>query len=129
MIEIVAQQVWLVPEATDMRKSIDGLTYTVQNWEKLSYYVKDGRWPIDNNIAEREIKAVVIGRKNWLSSDSVEGAHTIAIMHSLVATARAKALDPFKYLTYVIECCTGCGWWHESAVMEFSTECNSPVCQ
>ncbi len=106
-VPILAElKIWLdemQPKVTGDSKLGKAIAYTVQNWEKLSYYVKDGRWPIDNNIAEREIKAVVIGRKNWLFSDSVEGAHTIAIMYSLVATARANGVDLYKYLTYVIK--------------------------
>lgn len=79
------------------------IAYALDNWPELIRYVEDGRWAIDNNIAEREIKAVVIGRKNWLFADSVDGAHTNAIMYSLVQTAKANGIDPFEYLRYVFE--------------------------
>lgn len=74
------------------------ITYFLNEWEYVSRYVEDGRLSIDNNAAEREIKQVVIGRKNWLFADSVDGAHTNAIMYSLVATAKVNGLDPYLYL-------------------------------
>lgn len=77
--------------------------YALDQWPAVSRYVDDGRLAIDNNIAEREIKAVVIGRKNWLFADGVDGAHTNAVMYSLVQTAKANGIDPFDYLKYVIE--------------------------
>lgn len=79
------------------------IRYAVGQWPAIVRYVEDGRVAIDNNIAERDIKSVVIGRKNWLFADSVAGAHTNAIMYSLVETAKANDLNPFDYLTYVIE--------------------------
>lgn len=79
------------------------IAYAVDQWPVVSRYVEDGRLAIDNNIAEREIKSLVIGRKNWLFADSVDGGHTNAIMYSLVQTARANGIDPFEYLRYVIE--------------------------
>lgn len=77
--------------------------YAVDQWDAVSRYVCDGRLSIDNNVAERSIKDVVIGRKNWLFADSVEGARTNAAMYSLVLTAKANGIDPFKYLRYLIE--------------------------
>lgn len=77
--------------------------YARDQWPAFRRYVDDGCLAIDNNIAERDIKSVVIGRKNWLFADSVAGAHTNAIMYSLVLTAKANGIDPFVYLKYVIE--------------------------
>lgn len=79
------------------------IQYTRQQWPALSSYVVDGRLDIDNNIAERDIKNFVIGRKNWLFSDTPDGAETNAIMYSLVNSAKANGLDPYKYLRFVIE--------------------------
>ncbi|RFP13621.1 MULTISPECIES: transposase domain-containing protein [unclassified Duganella] len=56
---------------------------------------------INNNIAEPDIKIVVMGRKNWLFSDSPAGMHANAVMYSLVQTAKANGIDPFTYLRYV----------------------------
>lgn len=77
--------------------------YAIGQWNYVSHYIDDGRLAIDNNIAEREIKAFVIGRKNWLFAVSVDGAHTSAVMYSLVQTAKANGLDPYKYLYHVFE--------------------------
>lgn len=77
------------------------IRYAVEQWDYVYSYILDGRLAIDNNIAEREIKAFVIGRKNWLFSDSVDGAKANAIMYSLVQTALANGLDPYKYLLHV----------------------------
>ena len=75
--------------------------YAVEQWPTMLRYVDDGDLAIDNNIAEREIKQVVIGRKNWLFADMPEGAYTNAVMYSLVLTARANGLDPAVYLRHV----------------------------
>ena len=72
-------------------------------WDSLSVYLGKGELSIDNNIAERAIKDLVIGRKAWLFADRPEGAQTIAIMHSLVQTAVANGLDPYRYLRQVFE--------------------------
>jgi transposase len=77
--------------------------YALDQWTVVTRYVDDGCLAIDNNIAEREIKAVVIGRKNWLFADSMEGMHANAVMYSLVQTAKANGINPFDYLKYVIE--------------------------
>jgi hypothetical protein len=77
--------------------------YARSQWSYVSRYVDDGRLAIDNNIAEREIKAFVIGRKNWLFADSTDGAEANAVMYSLVQTAVANGLEPYKYLRHVFE--------------------------
>lgn len=74
------------------------INYFLSEWRLVSRYVEDGRLAIDNNIEERQIKQFVIGRKNWLFADSVDGAHTNAIMYSLIATAKANELNPHDYL-------------------------------
>lgn len=79
------------------------IRYALDQWPAVARYVEDGRIAIDNNIAERDIRSFAIGRKNWLFADSVAGAHANAIMYSLVETAKANGLNPFSYLTYVIE--------------------------
>jgi hypothetical protein len=89
-----------VLKKTSLGKAVN---YALDQWDALARYVDDGRLAIDNNIVERAVKAFVIGRKNWLFSDSVEGMRANAIMYTLVQTARANGLDPFEYLTYVYE--------------------------
>lgn len=79
------------------------IRYAVEQWDYVYRYTLDGRLAIDNNIAEREIKAFVIGRKNWLFADTVNGANANAVMYSLVQTALANGLDPHKYLLNVFQ--------------------------
>ncbi|RFP09119.1 IS66 family transposase [Duganella sp. BJB488] len=79
------------------------MSYALDQWTEVSRLVEDGRLSIDNNIAERDIKSVAIGRKNWMFADSMEGMRASATMYSLVATAKANGLNPFEYLRYVFE--------------------------
>ncbi|GMI49981.1 hypothetical protein ScalyP_jg10776 [Parmales sp. scaly parma] len=65
---------------------------------KLETYIKDGRINIDNNRAERAVKPFVIGRKNWLFSNTSRGANASAILYSFVETAKANGLLVDSYL-------------------------------
>lgn len=77
--------------------------YLANNWSKLIRYTEAGHLPIDNNPAERAIRPFVIGRKNWLFSDTVKGAHASALIYSLVETAKANGQEPYAWLRYVLE--------------------------
>lgn len=63
----------------------------------------DGRLPLDNNLAECGIKPFVIGRKNFLFSDTPRGAEVSADMYSIVVTAKANGLNPRKYAQWPLE--------------------------
>lgn len=78
------------------------IQYALDQWPAMEGYLDDARSPIDNNIIEREIKQVVIGRKNWLFSDTPDGAYANAVLYSLVLTSRANGIDPYRYLVTVI---------------------------
>ena len=69
----------------------------------LERYLEDGRLEQTNNRAERSIKAFVMGRKNWLFSNTPGGATSSAVIYSLVETARESGLDPFRYLRWIFE--------------------------
>ena len=79
------------------------ITYCLNQWEPLQAFLGDGRLEIDNNRSERSIKSFVIGRKNWLFSNTPSGARASAIIYSLVETAKENSLNPLTYLTYVFE--------------------------
>ena len=68
---------------------------------RLSWRSKDAYLNIDNNRAERAIKPFVIGRKNWLFSNTVKGANASAVLYSFIETAKANGLVPFDYLTKI----------------------------
>jgi transposase len=76
----------------------EALTYWHNQAHKLKTYLKDGRINIDNNRAERAVKPFVIGRKNWLFSNTVRGANASAILYSFVETAKANGLLVDSYL-------------------------------
>lgn len=73
--------------------------YCLNQWPKLMRYIDDGNLAIDNNIAERDIRPFTTGRKNWMFSNTPRGAESSAILYSLVLTARANNLNPYRYLT------------------------------
>ncbi len=77
------------------------VNYLDQQWPRLIRYIDDGHRPIDNNRAENAIRPFVIGRKNWLFSQSVNGANASANLYSLIETAKANNLDPYRYLAQV----------------------------
>jgi transposase len=81
----------------------EAIGYVLGNWKALTRYTEDGRLKIDNNGAERAIKPVVLGRKNWLFAGSEAAAHRAAILLSLVQTCKHVGVDPFVYLRDVIE--------------------------
>ena len=67
-------------------------------WPKLIRYIDDGHLSIDNNRAERAIKPLVIGRKNWLFSNTPNGADASAMLYSIVETAKANGLILYDYM-------------------------------
>ena len=77
------------------------LHYLHNEWNKLARYLDDGRLEIDNNAAENAIRPFVVGRKNWLFSDSVKGVTASANLYSLIETAKANRLEPYAYLRYL----------------------------
>ncbi len=89
-----------VPPKSAVGKAI---AYSLGQWEKLERYLENGNLQIDNNRAERAIKPFVIGRKNWLFSNTAKGAQASAILYSLIETAKANGLTPFDYLHHLLE--------------------------
>lgn len=77
------------------------LKYLDDQWDKLARYLDDGRLEIDNNRTENAIRPFVVGRKNWLFSDSVKGVAASANLYSLVETAKANGLEPYAYLRQI----------------------------
>lgn len=76
----------------------EAITYLNNQWPKLVRYLDDGLLNIDNNRAERAIKPFVIGRKNWLFSQTATGANASAALYSIIETAKANGLIPFDYV-------------------------------
>ena len=77
--------------------------YSLSNWTALTNFVKDGRIDAHNNTAERALRGVAIGRKNYLHVGSDAGGDTAAVIYTLLGTARLNGINPQRYLRYVLE--------------------------
>lgn len=77
--------------------------YCLNHEEAFRNVLKDGNLALSNNLAERSIKSVVMGRKNWLFSQSYEGAKSSAIIMSIIETAKRHNLNTEKYFNYLLE--------------------------
>ena len=77
------------------------LNYLNNQWPRLIRYLDDGRLRIDNNLVENAIRPFVIGRKNFLFCDTVNGARASANLYSLIETAKANGIDPGQYMRRV----------------------------
>lgn len=77
--------------------------YALAQWEALLRYAQDGRIPIDNNGAERALRPLAVGRKNWLFFGHEEAGKKGAVLFSLVTTCRAIGVEPRAYLRDVLE--------------------------
>lgn len=82
-----------------LAKAID---YSLSNWDALVRYCDDGRLEIDNNAAERALRAVAVGRKNWIFFGNERGGKTAAVAYSLIATCKEHGVDPRTYLRDVL---------------------------
>jgi hypothetical protein len=81
----------------------DAIAYTMSNWKALTRYLDDGDLAIDNNGAERSLRGIAVGRRNWTFYGSDNGGRTAAVLSSLIATSKRLGLNPFAYLRDVFE--------------------------
>ena len=79
------------------------LEYALNQKGKVMNFFLDGRLELNNNMAERAVKPFVIGRKNWMFSNTPSGAKASCVIYSIVETAKMNHLDPYEYLKYVME--------------------------
>lgn len=77
----------------------EAFTYVRNQWERLTRFLKDGNLDIDNNVAERVLRNVAIGRKNWLFAGSDEGGRRAAMLYSVIESAKRNGVEPLAYLT------------------------------
>ena len=106
-----------VPPKTALGKAVN---YTLEYWPELSRYIDNGSWPIDNNPAENAIRPFVIGRKNWLFSNSQRGAKASASLYSLIETAKANSKEPYRYLSWLFEKLPGASKGNIEALMPWN---------
>jgi len=96
---------WLVttrPRVLDKGRLAQAIDYVLSNWTALLRYCEDGRLDIDNNAAERALRTVAVGRKNWIFFGNERGGKTAAVMYSLIATCKEHGVDPRMYLRDVL---------------------------
>ena len=77
--------------------------YSLSNWTALTRFVEDGRIEAHNNAAERALRGVAIGRKNYLHVGSDVGGQSAAVIYTLLGTAKLNAINPQLYLRHVLE--------------------------
>ena len=80
----------------------EAINYALGQWQELNVFCRDGAVPIDNNVSEREMKRVVLNRKNSLFVGNPRGGRTAAILSSLTSTCRRHDIDPQLYLTQLL---------------------------
>ena len=90
------------PKIAPKSKLGKAITYAQNQWPYLLRYLDSGLLDIDNNAAERAIKPFVVGRKNWLFAQGVNGANASAVLYSLIETAKANGLEPYAWFRYVL---------------------------
>ena len=86
----------------------EALKYAQNLMPSMSIFLTNGCLEIDNNAAERAVKGFVIGRKNWLFSNTSKGAKSSAIIYSIVETAKANGLAVERYLVYLFDKLSEC---------------------
>ena len=78
------------------------VSYACNQWPTLGRYLGDARFTIDNNVAERAVRPLAVGRKNWLFIGGDGGLRSAAVLMSLCASAKRHGLNPWAYLTDVL---------------------------
>ena len=85
-------------------KSATGLAinYALNNEDALKRFLNDGKIEIDNNAAERAMRSIALGRKNWLFAGSDAGGETAAAIYTITETAKLNGINPQVYLKYIL---------------------------
>ena len=102
---IIELQTWLREQRARLSKNSDttkAINYSLNRWDAFTRFLDDGRLCISNNAAERELRAVALGRKNWTFAGSDEGGRRAAAIYTLIATAKLNDVDPQTWLADVL---------------------------
>jgi hypothetical protein len=104
--ELDALHAWLkatLPTLSKKSALAVAMRYALSHWTALTRYRDDGRIEIDNNAAERSLRGIALGRKNWLFAGSDDGGERAAAIYSLLGTAQLNGLDVEAYLNLLLE--------------------------
>ena len=108
------------------------LVYGRKRWTALTCYLDEGAAEIDNNIAERAMRSVAIGRKNWLFAGSRAGGERAAAIYSVIETAKLNGIEPQAYIADAMEKIAG-GWpasrWDELMPWNWKSSETAPIAQ
>ena len=102
---IIELQTWLREQRTRISKHSEtgkAIDYSLKRWAAFTRFLDDGRLCMTNNAAERELRAVAMGRKNWTFAGSDEGGRRAAAIYTLIATAKLNDIDPQAWLADVL---------------------------
>lgn len=83
-------------------KTVLGLNYCIEREESLKVFLENGYVPIDNSASERAIRPFCLGKKNWVTINSVKGANASAECYSIAESAKANGLKPYEYFKYLL---------------------------
>ena len=81
----------------------NAIVYLTERWDSFTAYTERGDLPIDNNAAERTIRPIVIGRKNWLFIGSEDAAPHAADLYTIFESCRLSRIEPISYLAHIIK--------------------------
>ena len=98
---IIALETWLREQRARVSKNSDtgkAIDYSLKRWTELTRFLDDGRLCMTNNAAERELRAVAVGRRNWTFAGSDEGGRRAAAIYTLIAAAKLNDVDPQAWL-------------------------------
>ena len=102
---INALETWLREQRARVSKNSDtgkAIDYSLKRWTELTRFLDDGRLCMTNNAAERELRAVALGRRNWTFAGSDEGGRRAAALYTLIASAKLNDVDPQAWLADVL---------------------------
>ena len=102
---IIELQTWLREQRARLSKNSDttkAINYSLNRWDAFTRFLDDGRLCVSNNAAERELRAVALGRKNWTLAGSDDGGRRAAAIYTLIATAKLNGVDPQAWLADVL---------------------------
>lgn len=104
--QLMAMHEWLFVRSQSVTPSSrlgKAITYALRQWDQVVFYFEHAHFTPDNNEVENAIRSFVLGRTNWLFSNTLAGAHTSVGLYTLIETAKANEYEAYKYLCYLFD--------------------------